>query len=285
MSRRRAQPRRGMPACFFEQLPVAVTVTDRRGRIRAVNREARRLAGPWPRPGAETCRAYWGCVSGSECPLRRAVAGGRTLRHTLVRARGARGLETLVERVSPLRGKFRGALIVTGPATAHFRRLERLRREARVDALTGVLNRRRFDAVVALAARAERRRVPSAFLMLDVDGLKAVNDRHGHAAGDRLLQRLGALLARGTRRGDLVGRVGGDEFAVYCPATGAAEARRLVRRLRRAIALDNASHPGEPRLSAQFGAAIGRPRRRDGLRERADALMRRQKRRVMAGRR
>ncbi|MDX6767971.1 MAG: diguanylate cyclase [Elusimicrobiota bacterium] len=276
------------PECAFEHLPVAATVTTARGRIRAVNLEARRLAGPWPVPGgARTCREYWGCrVAEKDCPLRRSVATGRVIRHALVHAVGSRGEETLVERVAPLPlpGGARGAVLVTGPATAFFRRIRRLRREAHLDPLTGLLNRRRFDALCARALAGQRRRDRGAFLMLDVDDLKAVNDSRGHAAGDRLLKRLGLILSANTRRGDIVGRVGGDEFAAFCPDTSPSQARELVRRLQRAMAADNAADPSRPRLSAQFGVAMSRPGNTSRLRALADARLRENKRRLHRGR-
>lgn len=280
--------RRGTRARAFEGLPVAATVTDGRGRIVAVNREARRLAGPLPRAGEVlTCREYWGChLPSAHCPLRRAVRTGRTVRHALVRAVGAHGPITLVERVSPLRlpGGGRGAVLVTGPATSFFRRIRRLRDAAHLDALTTLLNRRRFDELTRRALFEDRRRGRGAFVMADVDGLKKVNDRFGHAAGDRHLRRLGRILSAGMRHGDVVGRVGGDEFAAYCPDTSPAQARELVRRLRRAIAADNTVNPRLPPLSASFGLAFSRPGRNEDLRERADASLRAQKLRVHAGR-
>jgi diguanylate cyclase (GGDEF)-like protein len=168
-------------------------------------------------------------------------------------------------------------VIITGPATAFLNRLRRLRRRASVDALTAVLNRGSFDEHADRLSPADRRR-PRAFIMADVDGLKAVNDRFGHAAGDRVLQRLGQVLLAHTRRADVVGRVGGDEFAILCPGADRAHARALVRRLHGALRADNALHPDEPRLSAQFGLAWSAAGRPSVLRRRADRQLYRLKR-------
>jgi diguanylate cyclase (GGDEF)-like protein len=272
---------------LFEHLPVAATVTDPRGRVLAANAEARRLAGGAPSPTAgQTCRAYWGCtVSVAHCPLRRALRTGKTVYHARVRTGGPDGERTVVERVSTWRSPAgRRALVVTGVATAFFRRLQRLRRDASTDLMTSVLNRGRFDELIARSLRNERRDGPRAFIMMDIDGLKIVNDRFGHAAGDRLLRRLGRVLGENTRRTDLVGRVGGDEFAIFCPDTSRARAHGLVRRLRRALAADNAQNAREPRLSVQFGQAFSRGPHRADLRERADADLYRRKRRHRLGR-
>lgn len=278
--------------CVFEHLPVAATLTDARGRVLDVNREAERLAGGRPDWGAaQSCRDYWGCrASRKNCPLRRALATGRPVYHARVPADGPDGERTLVERVSVFSepGGARRAVIVTGPATAFFRRLKLLRRDASLDLLTSVLNRGRFDALTERALRDERRgghRGPYSFIMLDIDDFKIINDLNGHAAGDRVLRRLGRVLTDTTRHGDLVGRVGGDEFAIFCPDTNLARAKGLVRRLRRAIAADNALHPDAPQFSVQFGVASAGAKRASGLRELADAQLYRRKRVLAAARR
>jgi diguanylate cyclase (GGDEF)-like protein len=100
--------------------------------------------------------------------------------------------------------------------------LQRLRTErvelidlASHDALTGLLNRRAFDAELhrewALAVRDE---IDSFVLIADLDDFKALNDGHGHAAGDEVLRQLAAALSTAARRTDIVARIGGDEFAV-----------------------------------------------------------------------
>lgn len=267
----------------FAHLPVAATLTDGDGRVLAVNREAERLSERLVgRPGALTCRDFWHCRTHRlHCPLRRAFETGRPVYHARMRTEGPDGPRTVIERVSTWDepGLGRRAVVVTGPATSFFRRMRRLRLEATTDFLTSVLNRRRFDALTARAERGERRRGRrNAFLMLDIDGFKGINDRWGHAAGDRVLRRLGLLLSAHIRRGDLVGRVGGDEFAIFCPDTTPARAQGLVKRLQRAIAEDNRRREREPALSVQFGLACSDARRRGGLRERADAQLYRRKR-------
>ena len=94
------------------------------------------------------------------------------------------------------------------------RALELVGRLAITDALTGLHNRRHFgDRLSAEFSRARRYKEPLALLLLDVDHFKQVNDTHGHAAGDAMLQTLADIFGRRCREADMVARVGGDEFA------------------------------------------------------------------------
>jgi len=113
------------------------------------------------------------------------------------------------------------------------RQLEaRLREMATTDGLTGALNRSGFLAL----AQAELDREPSpgrglALMMLDVDHFKSINDRYGHAGGDLALKHLVTLLGGRTRRTDLLGRLGGEEFAILLPEIIPDEAERMAQRL------------------------------------------------------
>jgi len=94
------------------------------------------------------------------------------------------------------------------------RRIAELEARASIDPLTDVLNRRGFERELARAlAYLARYGGSAALVYIDLDSFKAVNDRHGHAAGDDLLREVGRALAANVRAADAVGRLGGDEFA------------------------------------------------------------------------
>lgn len=116
-----------------------------------------------------------------------------------------------------------------------------LDRQAGSDPLTGALNRRAF-AQLAERERARSRRtgLPSAVLMMDLDHFKKVNDRFGHATGDKVLVGFVATLRRVLRAQDVVCRFGGEEFLALLPDTGAAEAYAVAERVRLAFSLDAA---------------------------------------------
>lgn len=116
-------------------------------------------------------------------------------------------------------------------------RLEAARHDAAHDPLTGLANRRRFDeALVASAAQARRQRWPFTLVVLDVDGFKAVNDRFGHAMGDRVLVALASELRRSLRASDVAARIGGDELAALLADGTPGAAARLRTRLSAAVA-------------------------------------------------
>jgi diguanylate cyclase (GGDEF)-like protein len=90
--------------------------------------------------------------------------------------------------------------------------------------------------MLALEANIELREGERAVVFVDVDCFKAVNDEHGHAVGDELLRAVARRLQAGVREGDMVGRIGGDEFLVVCPDIGGADsAMRLAERLSAAV--------------------------------------------------
>ena len=125
------------------------------------------------------------------------------------------------------------ALVAAVAAFWQLSRARRFRRRAEVDSLTGICSRSAIESR-ALAAfdRCQRDHKPVSLLIVDVDGLKAVNDSRGHAEGDILLREMSALIASSLRQQDLLGRWGGDEFVALlldCDATVAAEIAERVR--------------------------------------------------------
>ncbi len=127
---------------------------------------------------------------------------------------------------------------------------ERLHRLATYDGLTGCLNYQSFQStLINEVERTERYGRPLSVVIADLDGFKAINDRHGHAAGDSALISIADALRGGVRSADLVGRIGGDEFAILLPETPTTEARQLVERLQ--IAIDSVATPEQ--LTLSFG--------------------------------
>ena len=114
-------------------------------------------------------------------------------------------------------------------------RLE-LERLSVTDELTGLANRRHLDTELEREIqRHERHKRALAVLMLDVDRFKALNDTHGHPAGDAVLRQLAEVLEKNTRKGDTVARFGGEEFVVILPETPAAGAVHLAEKIRAAV--------------------------------------------------
>ncbi|HET9014386.1 MAG TPA: diguanylate cyclase [Thermomicrobiaceae bacterium] len=114
---------------------------------------------------------------------------------------------------------------------------DRMKRNASLDGLTGVANHRRFyERLEEGMAWAAERDAPLSLILIDVDGLKTVNDTYGHLAGDAALRRLADLLSQDCRADDTVARCGGDEFAVILPGLDARDAAsvgdRLISQLR-----------------------------------------------------
>jgi len=163
-----------------------------------------------------------------------------------------------------------------------FTKEEHLQREAklgRIDVLTGVKSLRAFREECSILLRlAFRTGAPTALGFLDLDDLKVINDRMGHAEGDRVLETFGRMLAESTRSTDVVGRLGGDEFAVLLPDTDATSAKFFFDRLHKRLLEAMQAHGWQVGLSmgvAFFPVAIPN----DGAAIRyADNLMYRAKR-------
>lgn len=108
---------------------------------------------------------------------------------------------------------------------------------ARIDELTGLLNRRSLDEIInSEVSRHSRYGGVLSLTILDLDSMKTVNDRHGHLAGDKLLGQIGLVLKRSIRRADQAFRYGGDEFAVLLPQTSIDAAMHVAERIRRQVA-------------------------------------------------
>ncbi|MDP9430387.1 MAG: GGDEF domain-containing protein [Actinomycetota bacterium] len=158
--------------------------------------------------------------------------------------------------------------------------LARLDRLSHEDPLTGLANRRRWDAQLAAACAAARRTGASlAVVLADVDHFKEVNDLHGHGGGDDALRLIAGALTARVRAGDVVARLGGDELAVLLPGTDLGRAVALAEELRAAaleLGLPGAG-PGALTLSLGVAVASGQDALPERLTAEADAHLYRAK--------
>jgi diguanylate cyclase (GGDEF)-like protein/PAS domain S-box-containing protein len=157
-------------------------------------------------------------------------------------------------RVSGPDGEIGGIVATASDVTEQRRLLEELEALANEDDLTGLPNRRYFlTELDRYLERADLARDRGALLMLDVDGLKHVNDVHGHAAGDQFIVEMATRLASALGEGELLARLRGDEFAVLMPGAGPARVVQTAEAMLRAIAADE--FPVGPGINAT--ASVG----------------------------
>ena len=171
--------------------------------------------------------------------------------------------------------------VVAIRVNGQFVELQRLNRKldelATTDALTGVANRRAFDAALALQhATAVRYGVPYGLLIADIDHFKQYNDRYGHPAGDRVLAAVAGLLRRTIRKVDSLFRYGGEELAFLLPHQRREGTVRAAERLRRCVERARIEHAGNDPgvVTVSFGAAVFDPAERDGKTTDAAAVLR-----------
>jgi diguanylate cyclase (GGDEF)-like protein len=164
------------------------------------------------------------------------------------------------------------AIALGGALLDNARLFEQVRHLAVSDPLTGLANYRRLlDVLEAETERTNRNGRPFAVLLLDLDGLKKINDTHGHLVGSHALNRLAHILRIHCRAIDTAARYGGDEFALVLPETLHEEAERVANRIRAVMASD----PERPQLSASIGISIynGHGERIEKLLSAADAQL------------
>jgi diguanylate cyclase (GGDEF)-like protein len=158
---------------------------------------------------------------------------------------------------------------------------DEMQRLANTDSLTGVNSRRHFNELAEREiARSGRSGEPLSVLALDIDHFKRINDQHGHDIGDLAIIRFCVNCSRHLRQLDVIGRVGGEEFAILLPGTDAANARLVAERIRATLSADAVETPRGP---LRFTVSIGIASRRDinddiaALLKRADEAMYRAK--------
>jgi len=167
--------------------------------------------------------------------------------------RNSRVLELHLEPLRSDSGEIIGCIGAGLDITARKKSEEKVRYQATHDALTGLANYREFlDTLEREVRRSERSNRSFAVLLLDLDGLKSINDRLGHLAGNRALKRLSEVMAEQCRATDLAARYGGDEFAVLLIDSDPGMARQIASRIQIALR----SEQQQPPLSVSVGISV-----------------------------
>lgn len=170
----------------------------------------------------------------------------------------AGGRRWFAVRVTPLRGRRGGSVVVHNDVTERKRAEAELALKATHDNLTGLLNRMAMEEEVERALqRARLQEAPVAVLFIDLDGFKAINDTYGHAAGDDVLRAVAQRITGAVRASDRVARLGGDEFVVlFGPLNERTDAEFTARRILEAFRTPVSLGDLELAVSASIGVAV-----------------------------
>ncbi|MGE5654336.1 MAG: diguanylate cyclase [Bacillota bacterium] len=194
-------------ARVFEEVGLGVTIVGIDGEVRWANTQATELLG-WS--SSDVANSVMDChPERSRDKVREKIAHGIGKEWHRVLERNGRTIENQYFPID-LDGQ-RGMMIVTRDVTEREAAAQALRTAAITDGLTGLFNRQRLNEILASSEDADH---PIGVIVADLNGLKVVNDQHGHLAGDDLIIRTAELLRQSVRKSDMVFRIGGDEFLV-----------------------------------------------------------------------
>lgn len=220
-------------------------------------------------------------ASRADCPMLRIGRNGATYRgiEETFRRKDGSLLPVSVSASAVHREHRTGDIVIAFHDISERKKFEReLELRAHTDVLTGLNNRRHFYELAEQEfVRAKRYATPLAALMLDVDHFKQINDSYGHHVGDSVLKKLSEVCLKMLRENDIVGRLGGEEFAILLPEAEGARAAEVAERLRVAIA--SASIQLERNGHFRFFVSIGVATMSDGdeniddMLKRADAAL------------
>jgi diguanylate cyclase (GGDEF)-like protein/PAS domain S-box-containing protein len=258
----------GLLQRIAETSPVGIVVANLGGQITFANSQAATILGLSKSemtrrscigPEWHITDFYGRTLPEDRLPFGRVMSTGRPVydvQYAVERPDGRRVFLSM--NAAPLfdaRGRVDGLVAVILDITERKQAEEKLRYVSTHDTLTGLYNRAYFEE--AFDRLGQDGYYPLSVIVADLDGLKAVNDSQGHTAGDDLLRRTGQVLQTVFRSEDVAARIGGDEFAVWLPATDCAAARAALGRLRIVLAHHNRRAQGVP-LRLSLGLATGK---------------------------
>ncbi len=239
---------------LIEQMPVVLWTTDRE--LRITSNSGSGFEGSKIGPGelvGKTLVEYTRCQDPKATPI---VEHCKALVGESSRFEYRQEDRVMDIHLEPLRGgagEIIGCIGVGLDITERKKSEEQIRYQATHDALTGLANYREFmDTLDREVRRADRGHHSFALLLLDLDELKRINDRLGHLAGNRALQRLATVMKQHCRSTDLATRYGGDEFALLLIDADPGMAEHIADRIQRCISSDR----GDPRISVSIGTSV-----------------------------
>lgn len=226
----------------------AVISTDRDGNVDIMNAVAEKLTG-WNSSEAKgiAFESVFNIINEFTCekcpnPVEEVLDTGKVVElanHTiLIKKNGDRlSIEDSAAPIKDENGEISGVVIVFRDFTEKKEKLERIQYLSYHDQLTGVYNRNFFEDKLHLLDATQN--LPYTIVMADVNGLKLTNDAFGHQKGDQLLRCVASILKKECREGDIVARIGGDEFVLLLPSTSSNEAEKIIKRIHRSVEDEN----------------------------------------------